>query len=86
MKLGSLILAITMVLAAGAANAKIPAPVLDDAGKAKAEEAKTKAAEAAKKEAELLSKAQDKVADRYKKGKGKPAGKQVASATPAKKK
>ena len=86
MKLDSLILAAAMALAAGGANAKIPAPVLDDAGKAKAEAAKTKAAEAAKKDAEMLSKSQDKVADRYKKGKGKPTGKQVASAAPAKKK
>ena len=42
--------------------AKIPAPVLDDAGKAKAEEAKAKTAWAGKLDAYQLCKAQDKVA------------------------
>jgi hypothetical protein len=65
---------LAMALCIGLANAKIPAPVMDDAAKAKAEEAKTKAADAAKKDAELLAKAQDRVADRYKKGQGKAAG------------
>jgi hypothetical protein len=78
--------ALVLALTAGLANAKIPAPVMDDAAKAKAAEAKVKADEGAKKEAEQLAKAQDKVADRYKKGKGKPAGKQVASAPAAKNK
>jgi hypothetical protein len=86
MKLSSFILAATMLLAAGVANAKIPAPVLDEAGKAKAEAAKTKAAEAAKKDAEMLAKSQDKVAERYKRGKGSAGGKKVASSAPAKKK
>jgi hypothetical protein len=68
--------ALVMALGAGIANAKIAAPVLDDAAKAKAEEAKLKAADAAKQDAELLAKSQDRVAERYKKGQaktGKPA-------------
>ena len=77
MKNGKLIAAaLVMALGAGIANAKIPAPVLDDAAKAKAEEAKTKAADAAKLEAEQLAKAQDRVVERYKKEHGlggKPA-------------
>ena len=74
MKNGKLLAAaLVMALGAGIANAKIPAPVMDDAAKAKAEEAKAKAADAAKKEGELLAKAQDRVADRYKKGQGKSA-------------
>lgn len=74
MKTGKLLAAaLVMALGAGIANAKIPAPVMDGAAKAKAEEAKTKAADAAKKEAELLAKSQDRVADRYKKAQGKSA-------------
>jgi hypothetical protein len=72
MKSGKLLAAaLVMALAAGVAQAKIPAPVMDDAAKAKAEETKAKAAEAAKKDAELLAKSQDRVAERYKKGQGK---------------
>ncbi|MBX3663485.1 MAG: hypothetical protein KF804_13625 [Burkholderiales bacterium] len=52
----------------GVASAKLPAPPPVDP--AAAEAAKKKAAEAAKKEADLLAKAQDRVADRYKKQKG----------------
>jgi len=67
MKAGKLIAAaLVMALSAGIANAKIPAPVMDDAAKAKA-------ADAAKKDAEQLAKAQDRVAERYKKGQGKAA-------------
>jgi len=77
MKTGQLLAAaVVMALSAGIANAKIPAPVMDDAAKAKAEEAKAKAADAAKKDGELLTKSQDRVAERYKKGQakgGKPA-------------
>jgi len=74
MKTGKLLAAaLVMALGAGIANAKIPAPVMDDAAKAKAEEAKVKAADAAKKDAEMLAKSQDRVAERYKKGQGKPA-------------
>jgi len=73
MKFGKLFAAaLVMGLAAGIANAKIPAPVMDDAAKAKAEEAKAKAADAAKKEAELLAKSQDRTVERYKKSQGKP--------------
>jgi len=49
----------------GMASAKLPAPPPMDP--AKAEEAKKKAADGAKKEAELLSKAQDRAAENYKK-------------------
>ena len=74
MKTGRLLAVfLVLVMGAGIANAKIPAPVMDDAAKAKAEEAKVKAADAAKKEAEQLAKAQDRVVDRYKKGQGKAA-------------
>ena len=48
---------------AGVVWAKLPPPT--DEQKAKAEEAKVKAADAAKKDAESLSKAQDRVAQRY---------------------
>lgn len=61
--------------AVGLAYAKLPQPPMDDAAKAKAEEAKAKAAASAKKDAEDLAKAQDRVAERYKKEKGiKTAG------------
>ena len=51
------------LLTTGAVLAKLPP--LNDEQKAKAEETKAKAAEAAKKDAELLTKSQDRVADRY---------------------
>lgn len=59
-----------IVLAAGSvlaavAVAKLPAPVLTDEQKAKAEETKAKAAEAAKKAAAAEQRYQDRVADRY---------------------
>ena len=88
MKLEKLFIAALAVgLCTGIANAKIPAPVMDDAAKAKAEEAKAKAADAAKKDGEQLAKAQDRVAERYKKGQGKggKAAPAVKAATPAKK-
>ena len=86
MKFGKLFaVALVLGLGAGIANAKIPAPVMDDAAKAKAEEAKAKAADAAKKDAELLAKSQDRVAERYKKGQGKPAA-AAKGAKPAAKK
>lgn len=55
----------------GLAYAKLPPP--SEEAKAKAAEAKAKAAEGAKKAGELLGKAQDRVAERYKKEKGKAA-------------
>ena len=67
---------LALALSAGLVQAKIPVAPMDDAAKAKVEEAKAKAADAAKKDAELLAKSQDRVADRYKKGQakgGKPA-------------
>lgn len=57
----------------GVASAKLPAPPPADPAKAAA--AKEKAAAAAKKAAELLGKAQDRVAERYKKQKGVMAAK-----------
>lgn len=65
--------ALAFALSAGLAHAKITAPPMDDAAKAKAEEAKGKAADAAKKDAELLAKSQDRVVEGYKKGQGKDA-------------
>jgi len=56
--------AVTMV------NAKLPTPPMDDKAKAAAAEKKAKAAAANKKAAESLAKAQDRVAERYKKEKG----------------
>lgn len=55
------LLALACFLVTGA-WAKIPAPVLDEAGKAKAEEAKAKTAWAGKVDAFQLCKAQDRVA------------------------
>jgi hypothetical protein len=83
MKTGKLLAAgaLAFALSAGLAHAKIPVPPMDDAAKAKAEEAKVKAADAAKKDAEQLAKAQDRVADRYKKGQAK--GGKAAPATKA---
>ena len=72
MKTGKLLAAgaLAFALSAGLAQAKIPVAPMDDAAKAKAEEAKTKAADAAKKDGELLAKSQDRVAERYKKPQG----------------
>jgi len=59
-----------LAIAIGLSHAKLPQLPMDDAAKAKAEEAKAKAAETAKTEAEQMAKAQDRVAERYKKEKG----------------
>ncbi len=85
MNRGKICAAVTLAfaLSAGLAQAKIPVAPMDDAAKAKAEEAKAKAAAGAKKEAEDLAKAQDRVAERYKKEHGKggtPAAKAVKPA------
>ena len=83
----ALALAALCLFMAGAVYAKLPA--LTDEQKAKAVETKAKAAEAAKKDAELLTKAQDRVADRYikaQKAKGvtvKPTPIAAALAAPA---
>ena len=66
-----------------AALAKLPAPVLDDAAKAKADEAKAKTAYTAKVDAYKLCLSMDKVATHYQKtaaAAGKPA--KPATATP----
>ena len=75
MKTGKLLAAgaLAFALGAGLAQAKIPVPPMDDAAKAKAEETKAKAADVAKKEAEQLAAAQDRVAERYKKGQAQGA-------------
>ena len=82
MKSGKLLVAgaLAFALSAGLAQAKIPVAPMDDAAKAKAEEAKVKAADAAKKEAEQLAKAQDQVVERYKKAQGKAEPAPAASA------
>jgi hypothetical protein len=55
------------VVCAGLAYARLPQPPMDDAAKAKAKEAKDKDIEATKRDAIQLAKAQDRVAERYKK-------------------
>lgn len=77
--LGTAVLA--CAVGAGLACAKLPPP--SDEAKAKAAEAKEKAADAGKKDAELLAKAQDRVAERYKREHGV---KTPAAAEPKKKK
>jgi hypothetical protein len=59
----AIVIAALCLFTTGAVLAKLPP--LNDEQKAKAEDAKGKAAEAAKKDAELLTKSQDRVADRY---------------------
>src|SRR3954467_12206245 len=61
----AMLVAALCAITTGAVYAKLPAPQLSDEQKAKAEEAKTKAADVAKKDGELLTKSQDRVADRY---------------------
>jgi len=70
------------LVASGTALAKIPAPVLDDAAKAKAAEAAAKTAWQGKVDGYQLCKSQDRVAAHYKKtaGGGKDA---KAAAAPA---
>jgi uncharacterized membrane protein len=78
--------ALAFALSAGLAQAKIPVAPMDDAAKAKAEDAKAKAAAAAKKDAEDLAKAQDRVVANYTTSHGM-AGKPAAKgAKPAAKK
>ena len=72
-----------LALVSAAALAKLPAPVLDDAAKAKADEAKAKTAYTAKVDAYKLCLSMDKVAAHYQKtaaATGKPA--KPATATP----
>ena len=80
---------LAFALSAGLAEAKIPVAPMDDAAKAKAEDAKTKAAAAAKQDADDLAKAQDRVVAYYKKSHGmagKPAAKSAKPAAAAPKK
>lgn len=72
-----LFVSLLLAVASSAASAKLPDPVLDDAAKAKAEEAKAKTAWQAKVDAFQLCKSQDRVAEHYRK-----SGKAPASAQP----
>jgi len=67
-KLTGLLSAVCLTLVIVQAQAKLPAPPPKDPAEVAA--AKKKAAEGAKKSAELLAKAQDRVAERYKREKG----------------
>lgn len=82
-----LLLPAMLAAACSLALAKIPAPVLDDAAKAKAAEAAAKTAWTGKVDAYLLCKAQDKVAAHYRKTAGSLAAggtaAPVAAAKPA---
>lgn len=77
-KIWKLIPTLLVCGAVGMASAKLPPPPPVDP--VKAEEAKKKAAETAKKDADDLAKAQDRVADRYKKQQ-KTAAKGTTTAT-----
>jgi hypothetical protein len=70
-KMNMLAGALALVLSTGLVQAKLPVAPMDDAAKAKAEEAKVNKAAAAKKAAELLAKAQDRVVERYRNEYGK---------------
>jgi hypothetical protein len=85
------LLAVALAVACMGATAKIPAPVLDDAAKAKAAEAAAKTAWQGKVDGYLLCKSQDKVAAHYRKTSGgaqatpvvaKPADMKAAAAVP----
>ena len=73
MLMKQLILVATLAAACGLVAAKLPAPVLDDAAKAKAAEAAAKTAWQGKVDNWLLCKSQDKVAAFYRKTSGKAA-------------
>jgi hypothetical protein len=85
--MNKLTLAALLALAAPLALAKLPAPALDDAAKAKAAEAAAKTAWQGKVDTFQLCKSQDKVAAHYRKTSGqgaKPApGKTAAPAAAA---
>lgn len=77
----SFMLTVAAVALSGAAFAKLPAPVLDEAAKAKAAEAAAKTAWQGKVDSYQLCKAQDRVAAHYKANRGsRPAV--AAPATP----
>ena len=71
------------LVASGAAFAKIPAPVLDDAAKAKAAEAAAKTAWQGKVDGYQLCKSQDRVAAHYKKTAGGAKDAKAAAAPAA---
>lgn len=76
-------IAAMLAAACGASLAKIPAPVLDDAAKAKAAEAAARTAWQGKLAAFQLCRAQDKVAAYYRKSAGAAPAKPVTAATAA---
>jgi hypothetical protein len=78
--MNKLLIPALLAVACGAAWAKIPAPVLDDAAKLKAAEAAAKTAWTAKVDSYLLCKAQDKVAAKFR----GTAAKDAKAAAPAK--
>ncbi|HEX9686428.1 MAG TPA: hypothetical protein VGA25_11330 [Burkholderiales bacterium] len=69
-KFWTVVPALLVAGAVGLAYAKLPQPPMDEAAKAAAAAKKAKAADAAKKAAGDLAKAQDRVAERYKREKG----------------
>lgn len=75
------IVILAFVLAAGAALAKLPTPVLDDAAKAKAAEAAARAAHGNKVADFQLCRSMDRVAMRYQ-ADAKKAGKELKPPTP----
>lgn len=75
-----LFLIMSLAVVATAAQAKLPAPVLDDAAKAKADEAKAKTAHAGKVDAYKLCLSMDKAAAHYQKT-AAASGKAVKPAT-----
>jgi hypothetical protein len=78
--MNKLLIPVLLAAVCGAALAKIPAPVLDDAAKAKAAEATAKTAWQGKLDAYQLCKSQDKVAAYYRKTAGGLAAGATANA------
>lgn len=76
-------IAAILAAACGASLAKIPAPVLDDAAKAKAAEAAAKTAWQGKLDAFQLCRVQDQVAAYYRKSAGAAPARPVTAATAA---
>lgn len=79
----SILVSGVLAVACGLVLAKLPAPVLDDAAKAKAAETAARTAWQGKLDVYLLCKAQDKVAAYYMKTAGKPMPKDAKDAKPA---
>jgi hypothetical protein len=74
---------LAIAVGAGLAYAKLPQPPMDDAAKAKADEAKAKAAEGAKKARADEEAAMDRVVAHYKKEKGGKTATAAPAPTPA---